>query len=302
MQTFCRAQARINEIDRSADAERKASAERVRTCRSLLLDELTQQKVRCVEVAAPGGEVAFVRLKESTPQRAVPLDEILSALSRVSGDALRPHAALHGNDVPRMLAAIVKKDLRATTSVAQSPPKDVLVVSRHKARGYDGSVSAPASTRQMASALLDAMAEAKRFRGAVRDRKTPSVEEQKAVEESVKIALRTMDPATCTSRIHMIQSGVETVYYLRLREKRSTKRPGIRAVVPLIESAAASTLDAGGLPRDTGVGVVDRWGVFWDPFVDRIREEYAALEKKEHVASRITLDRGPPRTSGAASR
>jgi hypothetical protein len=292
IQSYCRAQAKINEIDKTNEETKKTLSERVKTCRSIVFDELQRHKVRCIEVIPEGGQPVYFRLKQSFPDYVVSLNNILSILKNINTDEMYEEAEKNENDIPRIISAILQKELQ-TQRTTNTTTKETLVISDSKERGYDISQYTIAdNTRQLANELLVAKKELKNFQNEQQTKKKISISEQKEAEPYVKTALKEMDPVSNTSRIHMLQNGNEWIYYLRLREQKKKTKVGIRVVVPLVEDAAAEVLKMQGMSREFNTSTKK---LFWTSFLDRVKHEYEHLESKEKISSRLSLDRGPPR-------
>lgn len=295
VQTYCRAQAHINEIDKTSEPARKILAERLKTCRSVVLEELQRSNTRCLEVVQEGSAPpVYLRLKQTYPESVVSLENILAILGKIEPSDMCRQANTKDNDTPRIISDLLQKELRAQRT-QNTAPKETLVISETKERGHGvAACTVQASTRQLATDLLTAKQEMKQFLVAQTDKKKKCVTQQKEAEPRVKAALKELDPVTQTSRIHVVQNGQECLYYLRLREQQTAKKVGVRLVLPLVEDAAVHVLQSKGMPREFNA---DAHPLFWTAFLEEVRLQYDTLAKAKKISSRLSLDRGPARNT-----
>lgn len=292
IQLYCRAQTKINEIDKSNEDTRKMLSDRVKTCRSIIFDELQRQNLRCIEIVPDGGEPVYFRLKQSYPDYVVTLNNVITILKNIDAEQMYKQAEKNENDMPRILSFLLQKELQ-TQRTSNAPNKETLVISDSKERGYTvENTAVKENTIQLANELLSAKKELKNFQTEQQGKKRICISEQKEAEPVVKTALKEMDPVSNTSRIHMIQNGNEWIYYLRLREQKKKTKIGIRSIVPLVEEAAAEVLKHQGMSRELNMHTKK---LFWTSFLDKVTKDYEHLESKEKASSRLSLDRGGPR-------
>lgn len=292
MAQYCKAQAQINRLDKESDDVKRALTERVRTYRSLLLDELSKQKLSCVELAEEGKEPVYLRLKQQTTSPSIDADLIVNIFTKLDSQALASLAEKYGHDLPKMLLNILTSQIRE--SYTQKTDKTTLSISNTKERGFQAKNNIPADVMQIASDLLRTRSELATLRQQQKNSKKPMLEEQRMVEDTVKEALKATDPKGMTTRVHMMQDGDEWVYYLRCKEKEIAPSIGIRKIVPMVENALVKTLNDSGMGREYSASF-KMGAAFWTAFRANFETTMEMTRQQTKTSSRLTLDRGAPR-------
>lgn len=291
MSTFCRAEASIMKLSKASEEKRRELAERVRTLRSILIDELTTRDITCMEYTPDtSADPIYFRVKYPNKTPAVDSDMVLKVLT--DANDLSSLADKNGHDLPRMMCALLSSQIRE--QYTQRGDKPTLAVSNTKERGYTREHITPADLVKIARELHAARAELAKLRTEEKAKKMCYIEEQKLVEDEVKALLEERDPVTKTARVHMMLDGNEWVYYLRCREKSQAPTLGIRKVVPLVEETIQSTLQSRGLGREYSTNVHLDAG-FWREIHKHLSSRIEELMQLAGTKSTLTLDRGAPR-------
>lgn len=295
MSRYCKAQAQLNKIDREKSEERRSLTERIKTYRSVLQDDMEARNITCLEVFPEGcSDPLYVRLKPITSFPTINHDLVMEVLKQADHTRLMGSAEKNGHDLPRTLAHVFNVEFKEKhTKVSE---KSSISISTTKERGFTRESQATASNemRQMANDLVKAKEDVNNMRAQQTIEKKPVVEEQKEIENVVKETLRKTDPLNMMTRVHMMQDGGEWIYFLRCKEKQVASTLGIRKLVPMVEMAAAQVLEALGMSREfTGTRLNIK---FWELFSVQLEEQIKLHEQKTKKISRLSLDRGAPRS------
>lgn len=296
--TYCKAQAEINKIEKNNEEQRKALNERIKTCRSLLTDELTQKNMSCIEVFEDEAtEPIYLRLKNQTGPTSITIDDILHVLKIINKDLLCSHAEKFENDLPKMVSATIQSYVKEEKQ-KNTQEKPSLVISQSKERGYTKDVNHSISHEimQIAKDLIHARKELSTLKEKQTNEKKEQVSIQKEVESNVKEALKASDPKNMTTRVHMMQQDSEWVYYLRCKESERQVSLGIRKIIPIVENAVVDLLNEHGMSRSYNIGYqLDT--SFWNALSTKISKQIELESSEKKVVSKLSLDRGAPRTN-----
>jgi len=294
---YCKAQADINKIEKITEEQKKNLNERIKTCRSLITDELSSKNISCMEVYDDNeSEPLYFRLKQPTPNMNISIEDIVQILNNMNMNVLNSCAEKCNNDLPKMVSSAIQNLVRDEKKKNCASEKSTLSISSNRERGYSRDVTQNVSneTLQIAKDLIHARKELSGLKQKTSEQKKQSMSTQKEVEQTVKEALKVSDPKNMTTRVHMMQGDSEWVYYLRCKE--STKPPplGIRKLVPIVEKSVASLLDENGLSREYNESQnIDN--KFWESLCDIISKEVEMYNKQTKTTSKLSLDRGAPR-------
>ena len=217
---YCRAQSNINKIEKDNEEKRKILNERIKTCRSLIHDELTQKQISCFEMFQDGDEPLYFRLKPVLPNDQLSADDIITLLQSVNREVLSVCAEKCNHDLPKMLSVSLQNQVKKKRQESATE-KTTLSISSSKERGYNRvstEENVSEEITQVANDLIAAKKELGELKQKQSEEKKPNLEEQKKVEKTVKDALKQSDPKNMTTRIHMMQGDSEWVYYLRCKE------------------------------------------------------------------------------------
>jgi len=296
---YCKAQTQMNNIDQSTEEKRKALHERIKTCKSLIEDDLRTRKVPCVEMyTADSEDPIYFRMKQGTQQTPLTVDRVIEIITRLkaqiqSGD----FAEKYSGDIPDMFVRAFKRELKIDAEKNGADKPSSLTITASKERDVVGvehqhNLSEDISTA--ARDLLDARKELSTLRTIQRKEKKPCMDEQKRVSDDVKTVLKQADPVHMTNRVHMMQNGNEWTYYLRCKENTHQKKIGVRVIAPLIKSVAETTLEKQGLSakftENTMFG-----NKFWVTLTRQLEQELGDLLNQHETTSNLSLDRGAPR-------
>lgn len=296
---YCKAQTQINKIDRSTEDTRKSLHERIKTCKSLIEDDLRTRNVECVEMySADSEDPIYFRMKQATQQTPLTLDRVIEIVSRLKSQIQNGQfAEKYSGDIPDMFVRAFKRELKvdAEQNGADRPPALTITTSKERGSiGIEHQHNLPEDISTAARDMLDARKELAALRSTKRKEKKPCVDEQKRVSDDVKTVLKQADPVHMTNRVHMMQNGDEWIYYLRCKEKTHQKKIGVRMIAPLIKSAAEETLEKQGLSvkftENTKFGTK-----FWVALTRQLEHELNNLLNEPETTSSISLDRGAPR-------
>lgn len=296
--SYCKAQAEINKIEKNNENERKALNERIKTCRSLITDELTTKSISCLEVNNNNdNETMYFRLKPTSLSLNPSIDDIVFALNNINTEVLNTCAERCGHDLPKMISTSIHMLMRNEKKNTQTEEKNTLTISSNRERGYNNNNNNNISseTMQVARDLLAAKKELTNLKQKQSTEKKKSITVQKEVEANVKDALRASDPQNKTTRVHMMQDQNEWVYYLRCKESKKATPMGIRKVVSMIETVVTQVLDNSGLSREYN-STYNLGQTFWNSIHNSISEEYNRIRSETKTVSKLSLDRGAPRT------
>lgn len=292
---YCKAQAEINKIEKSHEEQKKHLNERIKTCRSLLMDSLTTQNISCIEVYDTNEtDPQYLRLKPAVPNTTISMEDIAHILGIINKDHLTSCAEKHNHDLPKMVSATIQTYAREQKKSASE--KTSLSISSNRERGYSRDINEtiPEETMQLAKDLLSARKELSNIKQKTSAEKKGSITIQKEVETQVKDALKATDPGNMTTRIHMMQGESEWVYYLRCKERERTQPLGIRKIITIIEDAVISTLNENGISREyNGTCSIDAH--FWKSLKNKISHLMDQQSGETKTVSKISLDRGAPR-------
>ena len=294
--TYCKAQAEINKINKEHEEQKKILNERIKTCRSLLCDELSNKNISCIEVYdGDNAEPFYFRMKPVLPNINITMDHIVSIFQNVSREHLSQIAEKYQHDLPKMVISLVQNSMKEERE-KNAGDKQSLCISTNRERGYQRDLKQDISddTMQLAKDMLQAKKELTNLRQKQSSQKKESIDAQKSVENTVKEALKATDPSNMTTRVHMMHGENEWVYYLRCKEKEKTVSVGIRKVVPMIENAVVHVLDQHGLSREYN-GTYNLGPDFWTALCKKIEIDFQSTTEETKIISKLSLDRGGPR-------
>lgn len=294
---YCKAQAEINNIDKSNEEDKKLLNERIKTCRSLIMDELTTKNISCFELYGEDtSEPLYFRLKPTNTNVSISMEDVKSALKIINKQQLSNYAEKFENDFAKMVSATIQSIVKDKKKQSSGCEKVSLQISNNKERGYERSINQNVSddTLRIAQDLLGAKKELEKLKQKQSEQKKQSVHVQKEVEATVKEALKQTDPKNMTTRVHMMQQDNEWVYYLRCKEQEKTVPIGIRKIIQIVETAVSSFLDEQGMPRQfsTSLQLNDK---FWSGLATKISYIFELESQETKITSKLSLDRGAPR-------
>ena len=291
--TFCKAQAQSNEVDKEVDENRKVLNERIKTCRSLVYDNLISKKITCVEVYENESEdPTYVRLKPVISNVPITLEFLRTNIDLYKNDAISDLSEKYNGDFPKMMAANIYKHLKVNTK--KNTGKTTLSISKSKERGYSQQPSnlIETDTVQMAKDLLVARKELSSLKATVTEKKKDIVRQQKNVEEEVKTILKNTDPKNMTQRVHMSnKDGDEWIYYLRCKEAKIPTTIGIRTVSEVVENSIANAMKKHKLTRHCQTLTPS----VWQTVHEQLDAEFSKVLSQTKLKSTLSLDRGAPR-------
>jgi hypothetical protein len=309
--TFCRAQVSIDHVREQGRRDRRDTQQRVKACRNLIIEELQRKNVTSMEVNIEGvAGPTFFRLKRQTCG-TVPVEDVLAIL-RQTRATLDAHSVEHGYDLPRLVAASLRTAWRARLDAGQ-PRKPTLLITASRERGVESTPAAAVSSE--CEALAQNMFEGRRELTAMRqteaDALAPAREEQRRVEQSVRLALDAVDPERRSCKVQVAPptqgGGTATpkqLYYLRCKEEQRRQRLGIKRVLPIVEEATAAVLERGGVPRDM-LPTAQLPRNFWEDLMTLVEQRLRDAEQATlRTMTKISLDRVPKRqrmTAGAGA-
>ena len=290
---FCKAQAQINSVIEADAGANKTLTERVRTYRSLLEDELKSNQLTCCEMIPDGAsDPVYIRIKHASQPPPMDSKLLLGIISTINAETMQEKANRYGYDLPKILSGIVNDEIR--TNYTKKSKKSTLSISRSKERGFiPSSYESPVEVRRLANQFIKAQTELRNMHAETKKRKEPHVAEQEIVKEEVKESLRATDPVNKMQRIHMTTSGSEWVYFLRCKESVSTKKVGVRKMIPLLETTIAKSLSSMGIGRE----FTESFKITHD-FIETLKSHLEDDIQSAQVSkdtTRLTLERGAPR-------
>lgn len=294
--TYCKAQTEINKIDKAHEESRKALSERIKTCRSLVHDELVRKGVTCFEVQTEDtNDPVYFRLRHATGNNNLSYEDIVHIIAQIDQEALSSVADKHERDLPKMVTALIQT-LNRKERQRQCGDKLTLSISNNCERGQNVADQLKVSDeiKQVAVDLLVAKKELGQLRQRQTQEKKQAVDSQKEVEQTVKDALKATDPENMTSRVHMSQGEDQWVYYLRCKEKERQEPMGVRKVSSAIEDAVIETLQEFGLTREyNNTYRIDE--AFWKRMCTKLNTFFNEEKKKIKVVSKLSLDKAAPK-------
>ena len=296
MTTYCRAQAQINKFEKEYENDKKTLNERIRTFRSLLLDELSQRNISCIELDQSNSEPVYIRLKTTAGGEGdVDTQKILDILKKIDRSMLDEIAEKHAYDLPKMICNILST-VHRVNSRENRESKLSLSVTTNKERGFTRQEQEclPAEVLKTAAELVSSQHQLKNLRKKCSESKQPALQEQKEVEEVVKESLKTSNPHSKTTKVHMSHEGSDCVYYLRCKEKSVTPNIGIRKVNRLVEETVVKVLNDEGFGREY-TSTFRPNNQFWNKVEIALKLKVNDLKSQKKVKSRLTLDKGAPR-------
>lgn len=295
---YCKAQAEINNIDKTNENDRKLLNERIKTCRSLITDELVQKNVSCFELYdQDGSEPLYFRLKPTSTNITISMDDVKYALTVINRQSLNSCAEKYENNFAKMVSATIQNIVKNEQKKSKTSEKSSLQISTNRERGFqrDPTHNISDETLKIAKDLLCAKKELQNLKQKSSEQKKQSVSVQKEVEQTVKEALKQTDPKNMTTRVHMMQQDNEWVYYLRCKESEKATSVGIRKIIQIVESAVSTFLDEQGLSRQYN-NTFPLNDQFWHDLSAKISSKFHQESQETKIVSRLSLDRGAPRT------
>lgn len=285
---FCKAQAQLNSIDKKNESERKIIQERIKTCKSLLLDQLSKENISCVEINIEGDRAPmFIRLKPKNVNVTLTVEEVVAVLE-TNIPNLGELAEDNGYDLPKMLSSVIQEHIRQKRETT-SRDEHTLSVTSFRERGFSKhSGSLPHEYAEIAKNMIKDTRELSVVKKNVREEKRPIVEQQKSVEAEVIKAISKHDPKKKTQKIHMNQQEGNSVYYLRCKESIIRNNMGVRKIVPLVENAVNKCLENFGLSRDYVSSMPNK---FWADLLCQIKMDYEKMNSEVKKKDKLTLDR-----------
>ena len=287
---FCKAQAQLNNIDRKNEGQRKIIQERIKTCRSLLLDELSKHNISCVEINIEGDSTPmFIRLKPKNVNVKLTSDEVVSILENNISN-IGNLAENNGYDLPKMLSAIIQDHIKQKRET-NTDNGHTLSITNSRERGF--SKDSGALTQEFTNIAQNMIKDTRELcsvRKTIKEEKQPIVEQQKSVEADVVKALAKHDPQKKTQKIHMNQQEGNSVYYLRCRESTVRQNMGIRKIVPIIENAANKCLENFGFSRDF-MPTTPLPKKFWNDVIFQIKVDFDKINSEVITKNKLTLDK-----------
>lgn len=294
---YCKAQAELNTIEKENEDNKKQLNERIKTCRSLITDELMKKNISCFEIYEEGvTEPLYFRLKQNLPNMNISIEDLMTALQSINREMLSACAEKHENDLPKMISSSIQSLIREAHKNKVTEDKVSLQISTNRERGYQRNFTQQVSedTLRIAHDLIHARKELGSLKQKQSEKKKSSIAIQKEVESTVKEALKKADPSNMTTRIHMAQNDNEWVYYLRCKEFEKKSPIGIRRILPMVEKAMSSYLDTNGLPRHyTTTFNLDEH--FFHSISLMITKTFEEEANEMKMISKLSLDRGAPR-------
>tara|TARA_B110000008_G_C16922190_1_gene545212 strand:- start:2 stop:937 length:936 start_codon:yes stop_codon:yes gene_type:complete len=293
---YCKAQADIIKIEKNVDEQKKALNERIKTCRSLLTDELSTQNISCIEVFGENeSEPQYLRLKPVTGPMNITIEDVVHVLQHITNTILNESAEKCNHDFPKMITNAIQAYVREEKK-KNTENKTSLSISSNRERGYtrDANQVVSEDTMSIAKDLISARKELSELKTKASEQKKEATSQQKEVEQTVKDALKATDPKNMTTRVHMMQGENEWVYYLRCKESEKNVHVGIRKIVPIVEKAVVNMLEQYGLSREYN-STFNLNTDFWKALSDKISHEFSQSSQETKTVSKLSLDRGAPR-------
>ena len=291
---YCKAQAEINRIDKCNEDQKKTLTERIKTCRSILTDELTQKQISCIEVCDESySDPVYFRLKSSNTTTNISIEDVVQVLQSLDKIVLNECAEKFQHDLPKMVSHTIQNYVR---NKKKEDDKMTLSISNNRERGYTRDINHNISneTIQIAKDLLLAKKELGSLKQSHSEQKKTAIQTQKEVETQVKNALKNSDPDNMTTRVHMMQQDNEWIYYLRCKEHEKQVPFGIRKMIPMVENAVLKLLEEYGYSREySSCQQLDNQ--FWKTLSTRVSDIHAAQADEKKIISKLSLDRGAPR-------
>ena len=287
---YCKAQSQLNTIGKNNESLKKQTLERIKTCKSLLIDEFVKQDISCLEVKVEEEATSmFIRMKQNISNIQLKPDDIVSVLEQEIAN-IADYADGQEYDIPKMLVRIIEAHIKQRR---QGQNKlSTLTFTSCKERGvlvHDIS-ALPSDLQELAHSLIKYVQLLKRTRTTEKDEKTVILQQQKSVEEDVKIALTHHDPERKTQKIYINQEGNRSVYYLRCKDQKAKISIGIRKITPVIQDAANTCLQRLGLSREF-MPTTPLPRTFWDDVMKEIKHNLEKLDLNTKTISKLTLDK-----------
>lgn len=293
MAIYCRAQANIMKLAKEHSDLHSELAERVRTTRSVLVEELLSHNITCMEFTPlHHTEPVYFRIRYTSKKLDIDSELVLKILRFTDPDDFASVAEKNGHDIPKMLAALVSSYVKKHT--VSNNEKPTLSVSKTKERGYARNHAVTPHLLKLAQELHDAREELSKLKELEKQKKMCHVEEQRLVEDEVKTLLKERDPTNKTAKVHMTQDGSEWVYYLRCKEEEKVPSIGVRRAVPLVEEAIYTTLQSLGMGREYSTRFLPS-ASFWEELQTCLCTKFEEVRGNTKLVSTLKLDRGAPR-------
>lgn len=293
---YCKAQSKINSIEKETEERRRSLNERIKTCRSILHEEMRRRGITCAEVFE-NDEPIYLRLKPCVQSGPVRSEDVLRLLETMNDKNLEILAEKCEFQLAKMVAEFVNlalKDERRKGEEGDKLCSTTLNISKAKERNFVKNDEFDEEMKAMAQDLIVARHEMSELRVEQGKLKKECKEEQKRVEDTVKKALKVKDPETLTHKVHMVQDDGEWVYYLKCHDKQEQKSVGLRKAIPLIETCVSKSLEENGLPKEYSSATL-RSKQFLDVLRNLLVAEFKTIEDEVVDKSKISFHRGAPR-------
>lgn len=248
IQKFCHASLQLDVINRSDGCKsRKQLSSDTREMKSLLKEEMVRSNQRCIQIPKAGGGCTYARLVDRKVFKKPTVEQIVAILSAITDrDLIQDNG--EGATLPSTIERVVSRTLRDTAERASA----VIITDKHerpRSTGEETRQPVEVSTQlpsaelvQMTKRLQESTAELSRISRVERDFRRPLQKAKAVSEESVAdhLANETLRGSVQgVQHVRVEHNGTARDMYLRHKQVKVTKKPGIRTIMPILRESIA---------------------------------------------------------------
>lgn len=266
---FCKAQKHIDAVEAHYRNDKNSLQQKLKQYREQLTQQLADLNINCLQVKSEDSSMYIRRVKKKTTQRLS--GENIKHTLECSKTALHEVAQDTGvDDLAGLLAKVVKQALVKVEDIEK------LVVSKHRQRGVDVSVTHNEHTENLARTFVSAKSDLTALKRGVRQAKRTSVVEREHVEEQVKLSLQATDNNIQKVRI-VRPDGEPNTYYLEYKKRKRAQGVSGKNIDKVVHDALHDTMKS--------LSVPPLGESFWTEFEARILDrcdEFVSQQPEEH--------------------
>ena len=295
---YCKAQTQIMSIDKEHHEKVKELQTKIKTCRTIIQDELEKNNISCFEVVAEGEESAtYFRIQRNCVQREVTPDIVQDVLQRINVSDFISHADKCGYVFSKMLSSYIYSNIR---ELSKNNDKCKLTINNTCERGFVRSENndVNAEVKNIALELLTTRKDLKTLKQNIIEEKTQPTLKLKNINDDVIKCLKESNPDTMTQKVHVMQGNGQETYYLRCKEKEQKKKIGVKKAKVMLEEIVNDVLDGYGLSRDFSP-TTPIPNDLWDAINNKFVESYTFFTNnvQTKITKKLSLDKLGPRKS-----
>ena len=292
---YCRAQLELNDIDKQHHAAKKVLNERIRSGRSIVLQECEQKLIDSFQVynKHDEGQPQYFIIKKSHPKVNVTSCDIHNALRTLDFTSLMETPQVE-RDLPKMVAVAIMNVIQQDKKPSTAPKMTLQISNTPPSGGVSTSIQhISEDMRRVSEDIVTARHEMSLLRKTIVECKKPGTTIQKSVELVVKETLFEMDPSHMKTRVQMKQHDCDWIYYLRCKKVERQVPIGIRKASPIVECAVSALMEERGMTRICSPGLIHDQP-FWAAVAHTVGDKFETAASEKKTVTKLTLDRGAP--------